>query len=152
MAGTQRLLRTLAFNGHGHLRRNKAQYLFISFAIPDAGRIGLGAHHANDLALNFEWYPNPIYRGCPNGDHFSIFHQLFKGFGVHQSGLACTQHVFCKTFATFERFWLRIVFIYKIRKADLIQLRIVERDKEILHRHQVLQHIMDGFIQHLKII
>src|ERR1700733_12291648 len=139
----QRFFIALVLDRGRQLLRNKFQNLAIPFS--EARVLAVALHHqrSNAVRAALQRNPQPVDRRSSNQLHFTPPHQLRKNCRRRQQRLARSQHIFRQTAPQSLRYGRRILFIHKIRKAQQLRLRIVERNVKVPRIHQLPDNIVN---------
>src|SRR5256885_2472875 len=134
---------TLFRSRHGDLRRHELQDVLLRVAVADAGSVGLSDQHADGAVADLQGDADPVDGGWP--DQLDLAAPL--ELGVHlrgdQQGLAGPEHVFGQSLAGFLGWEVRVVLVHAVWEGQVIVRGVVQRDIEVLRRHQLTHNPMD---------
>src|SRR5438034_138269 len=143
LGGHALLLRALALDRHGDLGGHELQDLLLGLAVADAGGVGLGHEHADGTIADPEGHAQPVDGRRPDELHLAPPLQLGVHLGRDQRRLAGAQHVFGEALAELLGRKVGVVFVDEVREAEHAAGGVVQRDVEVLGRHQLADDAVD---------
>jgi len=125
--------------------------VLLALAVADARRIRLGDEHADGAVPGLERHAEPVDRRGANQLDLASLLQLLVELGSGEQRLAGAQHVFGQPLPEPLRREVRVVLVHEVREAEQLGGGVVQRDVEVLRRHQSAHDLVDRGEQVLQI-
>ena len=139
----QRLLDARPLDCGGDLCRYELEHLFVVLLVTNSRRIGLYGKHTDGPVSLFEGYTQPVDGGCTDGFDRTEIVELRLGLRLHEQWSARAQHVLGNAAAGTAGSGRGIDLVDVVWEGDQVARFVVERNVEVLCRHQLAHDLVD---------
>ena len=150
----QRILAALPFDRHCHLRRDEREDVELALSVTHTCRIRLRGDDADRAVLDGEGHAHPIDGRRTDQLRLAGGDQLFMDLRCREQRSSGPEHVLGQSLAKLagRNVPRRVVFVHEVGKFELVALLVVQRNVEVLGRHQLADDLVDGAQQFLEVV
>ena len=143
LAVSEPLLAALAVDRHRDLGRHELEDRLVRLPVADPLGVALGHEHADRVVPDRERHAEPVDRGRADQLHVSPPLELAVHLGRDEQRRPGSEYVFGQPLARPFRGEVAVVLVDEIWEADDVALRVVQRDVEVVGRHQPTHDLVD---------